>query len=265
MSKNIIVTREGGMVTITLNRPYVLNALTPRMFHKILQVITELKSDDTARVVIITGAGRGFCSGTDLEGVSSLNSSAAEAVYSLMPILNDCVAGLKEMPKATIACVNGVAAGCGFNLALACDIIIASENARFVQTYLGVPGLHVDGGGSYFLPRAVGIHKACELLFTGRMVDAKEAERLGMVNMVVKEAQLMSAAKELARQIMSKASVALGLTKIALWKGLEVDLRTALEIETRGITLTSLNEDSKEGARSFVEKRKPIFTGKWPK
>jgi 2-(1,2-epoxy-1,2-dihydrophenyl)acetyl-CoA isomerase len=132
-----------------------------------------------------------------------------------------------------------------------------------VETYLGVPGLHVDGGGSYFLPRAVGIHKACELLFTGRSVDAREAERLGMVNRVLPEAQLVSAVNDLAREIASKAPVALGLTKIALWKGIETDLRTSLDFETRGMTLTSLNEDSKEGAKSFIEKRKPIFTGKW--
>ena len=132
-----------------------------------------------------------------------------------------------------------------------------------METYLGIPGLHVDAGVSYFLPRRVGIHKAFELLYTARPVDAKEAEKIGMVNRVVPADQFESAVKELALDITNRAPVSLGLTKIVLWKGLDSDLRTAAEFETRGMALACLNQDSREGPQAFVEKRKPKFTGKW--
>ena len=262
MYKDLILTKENGVATVTLNRPDVLNALTPNTFDELRDVTTQLRDDTEIRVVVLTGAGRAFCSGFDLAVASSIESMA-EVVYPMMPILNDTIANLKEMPKATIAKVNGVAAGGGCNIALACDIIIASEQARFVETYLGVPGLHVDGGGSYHLPRTVGIHKALELMFTARSVNAEEAEKLGMANKVVPPDQLDNAVNELASQIASRAPVSLGMTKIALWRGLESDLRTALELEARGMMLACLNDDSREGPQAFLKKRKPNFTGKW--
>lgn len=262
MYKDLILTKRDGVATVTLNRPQTLNALTPNTINELRDVTTKLADDTEVRVVILTGAGRAFCSGFDLAAISSV-ASMAEMIYPMMPVLHAFITNLKEMPKATVAKVNGVAAGGGCNIALACDIVIASDQARFVETYLGVPGLHIDAGGSYFLPRAVGIHKALELMFTGWAVDAREAEKLGMVNKVVPADQMDNAVEELSREIVSKAPIALGMTKIALWRGLETDLRTALEFEGRGMTLTLLSEDSVEGPRAFIEKRKPTFTGKW--
>ena len=168
---------------------------------------------------------------------------------------------LRNITKPVIAAVNGVAAGAGCSLMMACDIIIASDKARFGQAFVNV-GYHPDLGSSYLLPRLVGVHKACELIFTGKMIDAKEMERIGLVNQVVPADALMPTAKEFATNLANGPSLSIGLAKRSIYQGLQMTLEQGIECEVEAASLTLLSEDSKEGVRAFKEKRKPIYKGK---
>ena len=257
----IVLSKEEGIATITLNRPDSLNSLTPDGICKLSQMTRELKNDDEVKVVILTGAGRGFCAGFDLSEIAS-GGYDQQRFVKLMSFLNEIPLNLREMPKPTIAMVNGVAAGVGCNLCLACDIIIASEKARFGEVFVRTAGVHPDGGGSYFLPHLVGIHRACELLFTGKVISASEADRIGMINRVVPHEQLESNVKELALDITKVAPIPLRMLKTSIYKALGTDLSTALEAETRAQAVCFFTEDAKEAARAFAEKRQPEFKGK---
>jgi 2-(1,2-epoxy-1,2-dihydrophenyl)acetyl-CoA isomerase len=250
------------IATLTLNRPERLNALGGSLRDDLHDAILRASEDDAVRVLVITGAGRGFCSGGDVKSMSERDRAGTGSPLreKIAPQRDRTILAMRDCPKPIIAAVNGAAAGAGMNLALACDMRIASTAAKFAQAFVK-RGLHPDWGGSYFLPRVVGVAKACELIFTGDTIDAAEALRLGIVNAVVEPEALMPKAYELAGRIAAGPPIAIRLAKRAIYHSLEADLRAALEYETYAQNLCRETEDSKEGVQAFMEKRAPNFRG----
>jgi len=258
--ETIILTREDGIATLMLNRPDKLNPMSDLMITELCDVTNELKADTSVKVVIVTGSGRAFSAGGDLNAEIFTTPSSIE----LKRVLNRAhqyLFNLRIMEKPVIASVNGLAVGGGCDLALACDIRIASETAKFSVAYVNV-GLHPDLGASYLLAPLVGFGKACELIFTGKMIDAKEAERIGMVNQVVPANQLTSATMEMARSIARGPSIAIGYAKTSIYESWNRDILSNQENEARIQAVVWTTEDSREGIRAFAEKRKPNFKGK---
>jgi len=252
-----------GVALIALNRPDRLNALTAAMLIELNDVLEQAEGDATVRAVVITGTGRGFSAGQDLTemrereeaGEASVSADYMEQTYH--PIIRR----IRRMEKPVIGAINGVAAGAGASLALACDLRIASENASFIQSFVNV-GLIPDSGSTFFLPRLVGISRAMELAFTGRRVTAEEAERIGLVNRVVPHDELMDATMELARQLAQGPTKVIGMTKRALNRSWLVDLEEALDYEGELQERARATEDHHEGVAAFLEKRPAKFTGK---
>lgn len=251
------------IATITLNRPERLNALSPQMREELHDAITKSNDNDDVRVIVITGAGRGFCSGGDVKAMNERNESGAGTALeeAMAPARDAAVLAMRDSRVPIIAAVNGAAAGAGMNIALACDIRIAADNAKFGQTFAR-RGLHPDWGGTYFLPRLVGMAKACELIFTGKMIDAPEALRLGIVTELTTPDGLMPAVRALAAEIAAGPPIAIRLARRAMYRNADANLREALEYETFAQNLCRETEDSKEGVRAFVEKREPQFSGR---
>ena len=247
---------------ITLNRTETLNALTPGMRVSLLTAINDANTNDQVRVIVITGEGRGFCSGGDVKAMNEARRSGqANALDDrIAPIRDKVVLAMRNTDKPVIAAVNGHAAGAGMNIALACDIRIASSNAKFGQTF-AKRGLHPDWGGTYFLPRIVGMAKACELIWSGRSIDANEAHQLGIVSEVTPPDELMNAVFELARSFAAGPPIAIRLAKRAMYRGMDTSLEEALEFETFAQNICSATQDAKEGIAAFVEKRDPRFRG----
>ena len=258
--KTILLSNEDGVTTLTLNRPDKLNSFTDEMLEEFGLAMDEVARDEQSRVLVITGAGRGFCAGADLALALFKTTSAIEARKG-MDAFNRIPLKIRALAKPVIACVNGVAAGAGANVALACDMIVASEQARFGQAFVNV-GIHVDTGGIYFLPRAVGVPKAMELMMTGDLIDAKEAWRIGMINKVVPAEELGKATKELAQKIANGPPVALSMIKRSVYKTLGGDLSASLDCESDNQAMLLNSEDNKEGIKAFREKRKPVFKGR---
>jgi 2-(1,2-epoxy-1,2-dihydrophenyl)acetyl-CoA isomerase len=261
--KCLIHELKDGIATLTLNRPERLNALGDTLRDDLHDALQRSSADPEVRAIVITGAGRGFCSGGDVKAMHEAREARRERglLDRIAPSRDLTLQLMRNAPQPIIAAVNGPAAGAGMNLALGCDIRIASTAARFGQSFVR-RGLHPDWGGTYFLPRLVGPAKACELIFTGDLLDAQEAHRLGIVNLVVSPEELMPAAYALARKIASGPPVAIRLAKRAIYRNLEADLRTSLEFETFAQNICSETEDAREGARAFVEKREPKFQGR---
>ena len=258
---------KDNIATLTLNRPERLNALGESLREDFYDAIQTATADDQVRVMVVTGAGRGFCSGGDVKAMNERNRQQAGTSLSntledkIAPLRDRIVLALRDTPKPVIAAVNGPAAGAGMNLALACDIRIASDKAVFGETFTK-RGLHVDWGGTYFLPRLIGMERACEMIFTGDMIDAETALEYGIVSRVVSHDKLMDTVYELAAKIASGPPIAIRLAKRAMYKGLDSDLRAALEFETYAQNICSQTEDSREGISAFVEKRSPQFKGR---
>ncbi|MFZ0918922.1 MAG: enoyl-CoA hydratase-related protein [Candidatus Dormiibacterota bacterium] len=246
-----------GVLTLTLNRPEVLNAITPALLDEVTDSLREAAAGRTVRVVIITGAGRGFCSGQDLR------VAAGERGLDVGSVLRDhytpAIRAIRSMDQPVIAAVNGVAAGAGFSLALACDLRIAAESATFVQAFVRI-GLIPDLASTYFLPRLIGPARAAELTMLGETVDAARALELGLVNRVVPDSQLASAAAELAGRL-ARGPRSIGLTKRALDVSHENDLEAQLAVEERLQTEATTTNDFVEGVGAFLEKRRAKFTG----
>jgi 2-(1,2-epoxy-1,2-dihydrophenyl)acetyl-CoA isomerase len=258
--KTLILTRDKGVATVTLNRPEVLNALNTKLSEELGLAIEEVSRDAGVRVLVITGAGRGFCAGGDMKDlpISAGNMVAStEALEAWHKIL----LSIRRLEKPVIAAVNGVAVGAGLDLALMCDMRIASENARFGEAYVRVGGVP-DSGGTYLLPRLIGTARACEMLFTGDIIDAGEAEKIGLVNKVVPADKLESATNELAARLAAGPPVSIGLIKRAVYMSTSQDIESALRYVALMTGLCLQTEDAKEGIAAFAEKRPPVFQGK---
>jgi enoyl-CoA hydratase/carnithine racemase len=251
-----------GVARITLNRPERLNALSQVMRKEIFQAVTQSDERDDVRVIVVTGEGRGFCSGGDVKAMNEANTAGTSSalIDKVAPSRDKAVLAMRNSPKPLIAAVNGPAAGAGMNIALACDIRIASTDAKFAQSF-AKRGLHPDWGGTYFLPRVVGMAKACEMIFTGKVISAQEALDLGIVSELVTPDALMDTVGELANAIAAGPPIAIRLAKRAMYRSMDTSLREALEFETYAQNICRDTDDAKEGIKAFVEKRAPKFTG----
>ena len=259
---DLIETIEDGVATLTFNRPERMNALSTPIMEGLLHGLPRLAGDPGVRVIVLTGAGRAFCAGGDVKSMTEGGEerSAAEATARLRSRM-EVSRILHELPKPTIAMINGPAAGAGLAFALACDLRIASASARLVTAFVKV-GFSGDFGGSFFLTRLVGTAKARELYFTGRPVDAQEALSLGLVNRVVPDDQLADATMELARSLAQGPQIALSLMKRNLNCAESSGLAELLDLEAANQVLTGRTEDHREAAKAFVEKRAPMFIGR---
>jgi 2-(1,2-epoxy-1,2-dihydrophenyl)acetyl-CoA isomerase len=256
------VSDATGVRTITLNRPDVLNAFNSSMLKALGKAARDAAKDKSVRCVVITGAGRAFCSGQDLAEVADRYKSdePLELGAHLRDYYNPMIATLRTMEKPVVAATNGVAAGAGFSLALACDLRIAGESASFIDSFINV-GLIPDSGGTFTLPRLVGVARAMEIAVTGRKVKSDEALSLGLVTRVVPDAELASATTELAQKLAAMPTKAIGLTKRAINESWNADLVDQLDYEAMLQTTAGRTHDHREGVVAFLEKRKPSFTG----
>lgn len=256
--ETILVEIEEGIATVTLNRPEVLNALNSQVFNELAAAARKLGEDEGVRAVIITGGEKVFAAGADIKQMVSL--SAVEVAKGIRPS-KIAFNLIENMPKPVIAAIAGYALGGGCELTLATDVRIAADNAQF-----GLPeiklGILPGGGGTQRLPRLIGAGKAKELIFSGDIIKAEEALRIGLVNKVVPAAQLMAEAKKMAGKFISKGAVALQLAKSCINEGLQVDLETGLQYEHKCFSLLFATADQKEGMQAFLEKRKPNFQGR---
>ena len=260
---DLIETIENGIATLTFNRPERLNALSTPIMQGLLDGLPRLAGDPAVKVVILTGAGRAFCAGGDVKSMAADGGeqrSATEAAAHLRSRM-EVSRILHELPKPTIAMINGPAAGAGLALALACDLRIAGTSARLVTAFVKV-GFSGDFGGSYFLTRLIGTARARELYFTGRPVDADEALTLGLVNRVVPDDQLHDATMELARSLARGPQIALSLMKRNMNCAENAGLAELLDMEAVHQVQTGRTEDHREAAKAFVEKRAPVFVGR---
>lgn len=255
---SILIEQHDGIATVTLNRPEKLNALNEEMYTQLTEGFDALAADDAVRAVIVTGAGRGFCSGSDVGGMlkSDLVSGRARLQRRHRMIRN-----LVNIEKPVIAAVRGPVAGIGFSLALACDLIVAAESAKFSQIFKNI-GLIPDGGAVYFLTQRLGIARAKELVYTARMLPAREALAWGVVSRVVADDQLDETAHALAAEFAGSATHALALAKKMFQSMYTPSLEALLEMESLSQGLARLTEDHHEGVTAFREKRKAVFIGR---
>lgn len=257
--KFIVYEKSEGIATITLNRPEALNAFSKEVVSELLQALEDIRSDESVRVVILTGAGeKAFSAGADIKAMIGMNSLKARELSLMGEKL--CLA-LENLEKPVIAALNGYALGGGLEVAMSCDLRIASENSRMGQTEINI-GLIPGWGGTQRLTRLVGRTKAKEMVFTGKMIDAKTAEQLGIVNMAVPADKFRETVRQFALDLASKAPVALRVAKALIDKGAEIGLDSALALEREGFGVVASTEDLQEGVKAFTEKRKPVFKGK---
>ena len=262
MYEQIDITEDSGITTITLNRPEKLNALAGHMRRDLAEALETAASERNVHVVVITGAGRAFCAGGDVAAMAELiERHDAEEFSRLLGSARRVVTSIRQMTKPVIASVNGPAFGAGCNLALACDLRIASTTATFNQSFAKV-GLHPDWGGTYFLPRLVTPNKACEMFFLGETMSADEALRLGVVNYVVEPAELEAETRKLAERLRDAPAIALGGAKQAVYMSQAAELEEMLRFETEAQMRCFESQDGAEGLRAFLEKRPPKFTGR---
>ena len=257
--QNIIYSAENGIATITINRPKALNALNLATMTELKDVVAKIAVDPEVKVVIITGSGsKSFVAGADIVEMSTKNAVQGRTFGILA---QDVFTRIENLPQPVIAAVNGYALGGGCELACACDFRYASENAKFGQPEVGL-GITPGFGGTQRLPRVVGRGYGKELIFTAQMIDAQEAYRIGLVNKVVPQEQLMDEVKKTAKKIASNAKIAVQLAKAAVNRGINCDVITGIAYEAEVFGLCFATEDQKEGMAAFVEKRKANFTDK---
>lgn len=254
----ITQSTDHGVSTITLNRPDVLNSFNRRMAGELQSALAAAGQDEGVRAVLLTGAGRGFCAGQDLGEALHAGLDLGEIVRTSY---NPIVLAIREIEKPVVCAVNGVAAGAGANLALACDIVFASEDASFVQSFSKI-GLVPDTSGTFFLPRLVGPARATALMFLAEKLTATQALQWGMIYQVVPGAVLMESATSLARQLAAMPTRGLAMTKKLINASLGNDLQTQLGMEEEMQRQAGRTADYAEGVKAFVEKRKPVYTGR---
>jgi enoyl-CoA hydratase len=265
MSQNIVSgDLAPGVRLITLNRPESLNALLPSMYQELIDMLTQIGRDPAVRVVVLTGAGKGFCAGADVSGAEKptwIPAGVGKPHFSMhyMSVLSQLVIAIHNLPQPVIAAVNGSAAGFGYTIALACDLIIAAKSAKFVNAFHNA-GTGSEGGLSYLLPRAIGTQRAAELLLTARPVTAEEAERIGLVLRCVPDEQLMTAVGELADAIRVNAPLDVWVTKQNMHQNMHAgSLEQAITFDTRATAMAITTEDAQEKRNSRREKREPVF------
>jgi len=260
--RSIIYEKELGVATITLNRPRALNALNAEMIDELLNAVGQAGEDPEVKALLLTGAGRAFCFGADISEFSLAQGQPGQgSAGNLLLKSQRIIRLLTGMPKPTIAALNGFATGLGLDLALACDLRIAAERAKLGEAFVSM-GLVPDGGGTFHLPRLVGLAKAAEMIFTGKAIEASEAERIGLINRVVPTQDLIKCAHELADKLARGPSLAIGLAKEAIWRNLTQDFDSALNFEAQSQKACLESEDHREAVKAFLEKRDPHFRGK---
>ncbi|MDH4158530.1 MAG: enoyl-CoA hydratase-related protein [candidate division Zixibacteria bacterium] len=252
--QNIIFEKEDNIATITFNRPDAMNALNNQTRAEFAAAIAGVAADNNIKVLILTGTGKAFVAGSDIKEFSQTTPYVAHNINRLGEMV-------EKLEKPVIAAVNGFCLGGGNEIAMACDIIIASEKAKFGQTEVNI-GIIPGGGATQRLPRLIGVCRAKELIYTGDIISAEDALRLGLVNQVVPVDQLMPVAKELAKRIAAKSSAALKLAKTAVNRGMQTNLESGLKYEYELYSLALSLEDRVEGVNAFLEKRAPKFVGR---
>jgi 2-(1,2-epoxy-1,2-dihydrophenyl)acetyl-CoA isomerase len=259
---SILFEAQDGYAVVTLNRPDRLNSFNPEMHERLRAALVEVKRRDDVRALLLTGAGRGFCAGQDLsERAISVDAAPVDLGYSLSTYYNPLIRTLRELPKPVVCAVNGVAAGAGANIALACDIVLAARSASFIQAFCKI-GLVPDSGGTYFLPRLVGTARAMGLALLGDKLGAEDAERWGLVWKCVEDAQLMDEARALAAQLAAGPSKGLGEIKRAIHASPASTLDAQLDLERDLQRELGRSSDYREGVAAFMEKRAPRFKGR---
>lgn len=260
----LIESLGSGITQLTLNRPERLNAMNYALISGLYAALDELSEDRTCRVIILTGAGRGFCAGLDLtEGASPPSAAGlgrAQAGLTVQKMIAGLVPKMRAMPQPIISAVNGAASGGGLALALASDVRIAAANARFNVAFVRVGLSGCDIGVSWLLPRLIGASRAFELLLTGRLIDAAEADRIGLVTRVVDEGGALASARETAELIVGNSPFGVRMTKEVMWSQLEIgSLQAGIDLENRTQVLSSFTGDLVEAMQAFAEKRPPVF------
>jgi 2-(1,2-epoxy-1,2-dihydrophenyl)acetyl-CoA isomerase len=252
-----VETTASGVATLTIDRSARKNALDLPLFAALRDAFRTLAEDPRARVLVLTGAGDAFCSGAD---ISTVRTGPAQPVLAVIRQIHEMVLALHQVPKPVIARVNGVAAGAGLSLALACDLIVASDRARFSAIFTR-RGLSLDCGGSWLLPRLIGLHRAKEVALLADMYTAEQAERMGLVNRVVPHAELDAFVADWAERLAAGPPLALSMSKRLLDAGIHASLLEALENEAMAVAVNDASDDMKEAFRAFREKREPRFGG----
>ncbi len=252
--ENIILDKEAGIATLTFHRPDAMNALNHQTRKEFTRAIDDVAADDEIKVLILTGSGKAFVAGADIKEFNHTTPLAAHNIQRLGELVH-------QLEKPVIAAVNGYCLGGGCEIAMGCDLIIASEKAKFGQTEINI-GVIPGGGGTQRLQRLIGVCRAKELIFTGDLIRADEADRIGLVNRVVPSDELMRVTKRVAAKIASKSSAALKLAKQAINHGLQTGLESGLRYEYELYALALTLEDKQEGVKAFLEKRTPEFSGK---
>ena len=261
-SEQLLVERDGCVVTVTLNRPEVMNAMTSALFADFGDLCRDLNRDETVRAVVVTGAGGKFCSGADV-GPQAARATGATPVVPLrnMRRIKESAMALHELQHPTVAKVRGVAAGAGLNLALGCDLVYASDNARFSEIFAR-RGLSIDFGGSWVLPRRVGLHRAKELALLAEVIDAVEADRIGLVNRVLPDADLDAHVDDVVARITAGPPLALSMSKALLNHGAQTSMSQALEAEGHAQATNFGTNDVREAGLAWLEKRPAEFEGR---
>lgn len=248
------VIEEDGIAVVSLNRPEILNVLSNTMCKEATRLLKSLEKDPNVRAIVLTGEGRAFCAGLDLSEIRTGEGDTV-SIYRRMEAANRLIVLLTEIMKPIVAAVNGVATASGMNLCLACDLVVASRNAKFSQNF-GHVGLIPDVGGAYLLPRIAGVSKAKEIIFLDRELSAEEAQRLDIVTQLVEPEQVMDTAKTLARKMAAGPSFAFSIAKKMLGKCEEMDITTALHMESLSQALLTNTDDHKKGMEAFFARRK---------